>query len=297
MMVGPVLGLLVMLLAWLPAGSGRLRGALASGAHFLLFCGWGWACSRALLNRRFSRRLTVLATAVVTLALLALERWVNVGYAWTSFFISWAGAWAGVCLARAWQQDPTWRRTVALGVAAVLALCSALPAALVLADRAQARFSHPELASFEGRSELGRWWAHHARLSRVTSHATNGRHALRVVLFKSHGKYPGLFMTDGPRDWGDASRLCFDVYLAGNAERSIWVRVDDRVDYPPYDDRAQTLLNLVPGHNSVCLDLESFLRTPAGRVIDRHDIHRWGLFFDDAQGGETFFLDHIRLTR
>lgn len=208
-----------------------------------------------------------------------------------------AGTCSGYVAAALLRRTAVWRYVLAWAVTTIFVVLFLLPVGLVLADRVHARLSFPRMASFEGPSEVGRWWAHQTRLSRVTNQATHGRHALRVVAFKARGSYPGLFMTDGPRDWGGSGRLCFDVYLVGNAERSIWVRVDDRPDFPPYDDRAQTQVALVPGPNSICLELETLLRTPSGRALDRHEIRRWGIFFDEAQGGETIFLDHIRLVR
>jgi len=292
-----VLLLLVVPTPW--SVDGRLSRAILSAAHFPLFALVGSAAMLLMPapNRRIRRRRALLVSAALAVGVEILQALTGREPGLRDGLTSTAGATAAIFLWASWWSGSRLSIAVARGVALVLALLACVPTGLVLADRVQARLSYPVIASFEGRSELGRWWGHYARLGRVTSQATHGRHALRAVIFKSRGAYPGLFMTDGPRDWGEYGRLCFDVYLVGNAERSIWVRVDDRADYPPYDDRAQTMVTLVPGPNSVCLDLASLLRTPSGRALNRQSIRRWGLFFDDAQGGETFFLDHIRLSR
>lgn len=104
-------------------------------------------------------------------------------------------------------------------------------------------------------------------------------------------------MADGVRDWRGYRQLCFDLYLTGGSSRMIWPRADDRLGNPPYAERAQTQVSLVPGANSICLDIDTFLRTPDGRPLDPSHVVLWGLFFDSAQGGESVFLDHVRLTR
>ena len=100
-----------------------------------------------------------------------------------------------------------------------------------------------------------------------------------------------------PRDWTGFHQLCFDLYLTGGEERSIWVRADDQPGYPPYADRAQSLVSLSPGANSICLDLDTFLVTPGGRALDRTRIMRWGMFYETAGTEGSFFLDHVRLVR
>ena len=298
---GAVVGAVIGSLLWpihLPF-DGRLIKAMETAAHFPLFFGgvMAWLFLTKPVPSWPGLRLlgvgVMLSAVALELAQLLTHRDPNL----LDTFFSTLGGWSAVLI---WYSLHTRRRGLILGawsLCALLALLVGLPSLLILADRAHAHLTFPLLASFEGRSELGRWWGDDCRLARVKAQSTHGEYAMRVALARPRTSYPGVFMTDGHRDWSGHRRLSFDVYLTGGSERILWVRVDDRRDYPPYGDRAQTMVNLVPGANSVSLDLDTLLQTPGGRPLDRTQIRRWGMFFEDAQGGESFFLDHVRLTR
>jgi hypothetical protein len=295
--MGLVLLLLLMPLTW--PWDGRLLKALENASHVPLYLVASLAGLTLLRPRITWSNLRKLLAAGVGLS-IAVEllqaltgRDPDLGDAVYSVL----GSWAAVLL---WFSTHTARRVLILGAWALCGLVLlpvALPPAFILADRAHARFSFPLLASFEGRSEVGRWWSHGVRLTRVPNQATHARNALRVSVLRGKSSYPGLFMADGVRDWRGYRQLCFDLYLTGGSERALWVRADDRLGNPPYAERAQTQVNLLPGANSICLDLDSFLRTPDGRALDPSQIVLWGLFLDAPKGGESFFLDHVRLTR
>lgn len=278
---------------------GRLMEAVENAAHFPVFL-LGALAALVLLRPRINwTTLRFLAAGVVVTvsAVEVLQYFTHRDPDWRDAIYGMLGGWSGVLL---WYSLHSARRVLILGawtMCLLFTLPIVVPPMLILADRAHARLSFPLLASFEGRSEVGRWWSHACRLSRVNAQVTHGQKSLRVALYKPRVNYPGLFMTDGVRDWTGYRQLCFDLYLTGGAERSIWLRADDRTGNPPYQERAQTLIALVPGANSICLDLDSFLVTPSGRSLQRNHIVQWGLFFDSAQGGESFFLDHVRLMR
>jgi hypothetical protein len=278
---------------------GRLMRAAETAAHFPLFLilFWAWAtlAGPGRTWPAFRRSLAGVALASVILELLQILTHRDPDLMDALFSI--LGGWSAVLL---WYSLHTWHRLLAMGARALvllLAVAACVPSLLILADRAYAHASFPLLASFEGRSEIGRWWENECRLSRVAMQNTHGKKALRVAVARPCRAYPGLFMTDVYRDWSAYRQLCFDLYLTGSSERALWVRADDRSDYPPYGDRAQTLITLVPGANSICLDLDSFLVTPGGRSMNRSRVMSWGMFFESAQGGETFFIDNIRLVR
>lgn len=292
-----VLVVLLMPLAW--PWDGRLLKALENASHIPLFLVAMLAALSLIQPRIHWVNFWKLLAGGVGVAMgvevvqAVTGRDPDVGDA----FYSALGCWAAVLL---WFSTHTARRGLILGAwllcSLVLVPC-VLPASLILADRAHARLSFPLMASFEGRSEIGRWWPNGVRLSRVTHQVTQGRHALRVSVPRAKTTYPGLFMADGVRDWRGYRQLCFDVYLSGGSERLIWVRADDRLGHPPYAERAQTQLSLMPGANRICLDLDTFLRTPEGRPLEAAHIVLWGLFFESAQSGDSLVLDHIRLSR
>lgn len=290
---------LLLLMPWSWPWDGRLLKSVENAAHtplYLLASLAGLSLLRPRINwSNFGKLMAGGGGVAITMELVQglTGRDPDIGDA----FFSALGCGAAVLL---WFSTHTARRGLILGAWALCGLflmVVALPSALILADRVHARLSFPLLASFEGRSEIGRWWTHGVRVSRVTHQATHGRHALRVSVQRAKTSYPGLFMADGVRDWRGYRQLCLDVYLTGGSARMIWLRADDRLGNPPYAERAQTQVSLVPGANSICLDLDAFLRTPDGRPLEVSHMVLWGLFFDSVQGGESIFLDHVRLTR
>lgn len=295
-----LLAVALMLLCPVPFRTeGRLFSAVENLAHFPLFFALTWALEELLPARwRGGWHRWPAALVVLLAGLFEAGQWFtgrDPGLADASMAI--AGGWAAI----AWRiRCETIRRSAALlayGFALVLAVAALTPATRVLVDRAQARLAFPLLSSFETRLEIGRWWSHGVRLSRVTQQATEGRHALRIAVGRSRVTYPGIFLSDLPRDWGGYREICFDIFLAAGAPRTLWVRADDRADYPPYDDRAQTAIVLTPGPNRVALDMTTFLRTPHGRPLEFERIRRFGIFLDQHDGSETLFLDHVRLRR
>lgn len=276
---------------------GRLIKSIETAAHFPLFMAGTFAWAALFQPRRNwpALRMLLLGVLVVAVSFEVIQSLTHRDPDLVDALFSMLGGWAAALL---WYSFHTHHRYMALGARALaflMALTVMIPSSLIVADRSYAKLSFPVLDSFEGAEEAGRWWPDECSLTRVFDHATEGKFALRVVLSKSPGRYPGLFMADVPRNWSGYRQLCFDLYLNGTAERLLWVRADDRPDYPPYADRAQTSVNLSSGPNHVCLDLDSFLQTPFGRPLDRTKLARWGMFFDNALGGESFFIDNIRL--
>ncbi len=279
---------------------GRLFQAVESAAHLPLFFWIGMTLRSGVLPRlRMPHHLPLrmLAVLLAAGAVELLQRYTGRDPDLRDFIVSAAGGCAGVWAAEALYSASRWKPYAAMGSVVLVGLLAVWPVFWVLADRLQATARFPELASFETRSELGRWWFQGVRISRVTQQATEGRHALRVAVRSKRAVYPGLFMTDGRRDWSDCRRLCLDIYLAGARERDLWVRVDDQRDNPPYTDRAQQQIRLSPGLNRICLDLDRLLVTTSGRPLDASTIWRWGLFLDQVHGDEIFFLDNVRLVR
>lgn len=274
---------------------GRLIRAVETAFHFPLFFAGFWAIASALRSPiRWHRvALLVAASAIgVELVQAATHRDPDA----VDAVLSTMGGWAGLLALAGQRMRGRWAMFGARLAATLLAAGAGWPVLQVLADRVHARYSFPVLGSFEGRSEPGRWWSHACRIARVPQHATEGQHALRAVVERAGRGYPGLFMTDGIGDWSGYDVLQFDIFLAGTDTRSLWVRADDRADYPPYNDRAQTLLSLAPGMNHVSLSLHELLVTPGGRALDRSRLARWGFFFDAGLPGDTIFVDRIRLT-
>ena len=72
------------------------------------------------------------------------------------------------------------------------------------------------------------------------------------------------------------------------------IRVDDRKDNPPYNDRWQAEVAVSNGWNTIILDRD-WLVTPGGRRMDARRIRTWGVFVVDSPQTNYFGLARARL--
>ncbi|MFH0909622.1 MAG: hypothetical protein V1929_12750 [bacterium] len=179
-------------------------------------------------------------------------------------------------------------------VATVLFLIALLPLVLIASDRYRATRAFPLVDSFERATELGRWVPEGCKVTQVREHATHGLYSLKMIA-EAGAAYPSIFLSDGQMDWRGYRRLALDVYLKGENSRLLWIRADDR-KYPPYEDRAQTTVELKPGENTIWIDLSVFSRKPSGEVLNLSNIVTVGLFLDNPSPGDTIFVDKMVLS-
>ena len=204
-----------------------------------------------------------------------------------------AGSVATVCLSMAFQSRAIVARVLLVAISLLLAVAAVFPLIIIILDRQAARRDFPLLASFESRTELGRWSVNGCRVSRVPDHTTHGQWALKIEV-ENPDNYPGLFESDSLRNLSGIQQLCFDIFVPGDAPLKIWLRMDDRLN-PVYSDRFQDLRTLFPGTNTICVERGALGSTPSGRPLNLGRILSWGIFFDQAKPGETLYLDNVRV--
>ncbi|HEY8240148.1 MAG TPA: hypothetical protein VIH35_01815 [Kiritimatiellia bacterium] len=181
-------------------------------------------------------------------------------------------------------------------VATVLFIVAMAPLVLIVADRARAARAFPLVDSFERRTEPGRWKSEGCSVSQVRAHATHGSQSLKLVVDGSGAKYPSIFLTDGPMDWQGYRRFAMDVFLEGEVSRSLWVRADDKPN-PKYADRAQTVVELKPGRNTIWIDLGAFSLKPDSTLLDLSNIHTVVIFLDGPRAKDTIYIDRLILSK
>jgi hypothetical protein len=171
---------------------------------------------------------------------------------------------------------------ILLGIAASPVIAAAL-------DRYDAQRDFPVLEDFRPSRSIRRWDIRHAHAGIVLRDDVS----MLALALRGDGPYPGVFMRDVRGDWSGWKELWLDVELAGDQPLHGTLRIDDRRD-PPYADRFQQAITLVPGFNHVVIDLDG-LSTGSGRVMRLDQIYTWGFFFAPADAGRTLYVRRVGL--
>ena len=170
---------------------------------------------------------------------------------------------------------------VGLAMALMVGCVEERPAQLVLYD-------------FETDADLDRMhWRCFAMFSLSGAHAAHGENALEMRLFPS--QWPGWSAKLADNDWRGYDALAFDVFNAQDEPVSVTVRIDDREDYPDYEDRFNRRLELVPGENRVVIRFEDLVTSGGQRPLDLKHIYRLLLFMESPEAERVLFLDYVRL--
>ena len=150
------------------------------------------------------------------------------------------------------------------------------------------------LFDFESESELDRLhWRCHTLFSLSDRHITHGEKSLRLELFPSD--YPGLAPMLDMIDWRAYKALCFDIYNPEEKEVQITVRIDDRKDYPDYEDRYNKSFIFKPGMNGVRIPLDTLVTSGTGRKLNIGNIYRVLIFMVRPEKVAVLYVDHMRL--
>jgi len=152
------------------------------------------------------------------------------------------------------------------------------------------------LFDFESDAEFDRFhWKCHTLFSLSDEHVTHGKKSLRVELYPSD--YPGLTPTLGENDWRDYKVLSFDIFNPEEGALTITVRIDDRKDYPNYEDRYNKGFILEPGMNHMSIPLDSLVTSGKDRKLNLKKIYRILIFMTRPEKRVVLYMDYIRLVR
>lgn len=150
------------------------------------------------------------------------------------------------------------------------------------------------LFDFESDSELNQFhWKCHTLLSLTDEYVTHGKRSLKLELFPSD--YPGIAPVLKSNNWGDYEMLCFDIYNPGNGKIPVTVRIDDRKDFPDYNDRYNRGFIIEPGMNRIRIPLETLVTSGTKRKIRLSKIYRFMIFMRHPDEKVVLYLDYIRL--
>jgi hypothetical protein len=202
---------------------------------------------------------------------------------------------AGIAVAQTWRMKRAGALR-AVGVSAVILSVTFVPMLLQTIEAVRLHRDFPLLAGFERWHELSRWSAKSVALERVARHEVEGSWSGMLRVQGVDEAFPGAFLEDFPHDWSAYDTWKVDVYVPEQMEGTLWVRMDDSLDDPPYEDRFQKSFHLKAGAHELSIPLDA-MRTPGGRLLERGHIMTVGLFFSDAIDGNTVYVDAMRLEK
>ncbi len=150
------------------------------------------------------------------------------------------------------------------------------------------------LFDFETDAELDQLhWSCHTLFSLSDDHATRGAKSLKMELFPS--AYPGLVIELPASDWRGYGHVCFDAYNPMGKSVQVEVRIDDRKDFPEYNDRYNKSFALKRGKNRIVIPLETLASSGTNRLLNLDRIHRLFIFMNHPAHKTVLFVDNISL--
>lgn len=275
---------LVLFLLFYPfshTGSAPLwKAILPYGLHACMWAGLVWSFWPLACVRRGGRGLLF----ILLVAAGGLSELVQGGIGRTPEWLDWGMDALGAGMASLYACG--WRKT---GLALAAALGGGLIA--VLAFRmAEEWHAYPVLADASNRWSRYRWECNGVRLRAGKKH-------LRAVCNRGDSvPWPGIFRAPLRRDWSGTDGLVLEIHWPSKNGGCgmLGVRIDDRPDNPPYNDRWQMEVPVTNGWNTLILS-DSWLRTPSGREMEDSHIRSWGVFVVSAPKTNWFTLRTARL--
>ena len=154
------------------------------------------------------------------------------------------------------------------------------------------------LYDFETEQELEEHihWQCRDWFQRDSRHAASGRFSLRVELYPPQ-MYAGITLSPVLDSWRGWRYLKADLFNPSNRPVRFTVRIDDRKDYPPYEDRVNYPFVMEPGWNHFVLDLEQVRTSGTKRPLRLDSVCRLLFFTSGLEEPLVFFMDNIRLCK
>ena len=150
------------------------------------------------------------------------------------------------------------------------------------------------LYDFEGKSSFDKFeWKCFTLFSLSEDHVTYGKHSLKLEFFPSN--YPQIETRTQQYDWSGYKSLSIDIFNPGNKSVRVYIRIDDREEFPDYGNRYTKPFQLMPGENHLVISLSTLISETTGRHLDISTIYRFFLFMFHPNAKVTLFIDNIRL--
>jgi len=152
------------------------------------------------------------------------------------------------------------------------------------------------LFDFETDAELDRiHWRCFTMFSLADEHSTHGKKCLKMELYPSN--WPGWAPVMENLRLDKYKKLAFDLYNPENSATQITIRVDDKKDYPDYDDRYNQKIFFEPGINNIKLQLDQLKTSGTSRNLNIKRISRIKIFMAHPDRKYVLYLDNVRLLK
>ena len=89
--------------------------------------------------------------------------------------------------------------------------------------------------------------------------------------------------------------LSFDVYNPSQEPVSLSVRIDDKREYPEYNDRYNKSFIMNSGLNHIAISCDSLVASITNRRLDIGHIYRFFMFTAHLKIKTTLYIDAIKL--
>ena len=152
------------------------------------------------------------------------------------------------------------------------------------------------LFDFESDKELDQlYWSCHTLYALSSDHATHGSKSLKLEIYPSD--YPGLTPMLAVKDWHGYEEFSLDVFNPSGKKMRVEVRIDDRQNFPDYNDRYNKSFVVKPGKNRISIPLETLVTSGTNRQLDLTHIDRLFIFMGRPEKQITLYIDSIKVSR
>jgi hypothetical protein len=129
-------------------------------------------------------------------------------------------------------------------------------------------------------------------------HPSHGLKSIKLDLYPfNKPDYPGLAPMIKEHNWSGFNVLSFDIYSPDEQSLTISVRIDDKKEYPEYQDRYNKRIVLDPGMNNIRVPINTLVTSGTGRALKLKEIQRLSIFVKNPDRKVVLYVDYIRLIR
>jgi len=301
----------VMLFIGNPIGSSfRLYQGLWNTGHLFFFAllTWIFITQTPLIKRSWLRMLVVsllfsfLLGGLIEVLQFIIGRYME----WQDLFTDMLGALLGFLMVQFYvpeERRPFNRPVIVLLSMAVL-LVAFYPVISIIRDELKIEADFPVIANFESEDVLARWDNEDVGRFEIDRQLYVEGKSSAYIEFELSDKYdeyyPGAALEVIYPDWSAHQYLNISIHNDQNENLDVEVKVYDRLHRQTgyeYSDRFNYEVSLVPGWNTLKINLQDISNAPQGRRMNLADIAGFSIFLHNPETVKSIHLDNIHLSK